>query len=70
MEGTRVACEIVNVKDGPAAYRGVKVGCYIGTTEGVKPLSYGIAVSDRYAGIFRMNKAGTSSTDVFVRRQP
>ncbi len=70
LKGTRVACEIANPQDVPAAYRGVKVGCYIGTATGVKPLTYGIAISDRYAGIFRMSKDGKSSTDVFERRQP
>ncbi len=70
LKGTRVACELANVRDVPAAYRGIKVGCYIGTTTGFKPLSYGIAVSDKYAGVFRMNKDGKGSTDVFERRQP
>jgi hypothetical protein len=69
LKDTHVDCEIINLTT-PAAYRGIKVTCYIGTNTGLKPSSLGITVSDRYAGVFRNGKNGTGSTDLFVRRQP
>ncbi len=69
-QGTRVACEIINAKNVPAAYRGIKVTCYIGTGTGFKPSSLGVSVSDKFAGVFRIDKNARVSSDLFVRRQP
>lgn len=70
VKGTPVACEIINATKVPAAYRGIKVTCYIGTETGFKPSSLGVSVSDKFAGVFRIDKNARVSTDLFERRQP
>lgn len=70
LKDTWIACEIINATKVPLAYRGLKVTCYIGTGKGFKPSSLGVSVSDRFAGVFRIDKNAKVSTDLFVRRQP
>jgi hypothetical protein len=66
LAGTRLACQILNVTSGvPDLYRGIKVGCFKAT-----PGGYGIAVSDRFAGIFRFKRNGEAGPNVFVKLQP
>jgi hypothetical protein len=66
LAGTRLACQIVNVTSGVApVYKGIKVGCFRAT-----PGGYGIAVSDRFAGIFRFKRNGEAGANVFVKLQP
>lgn len=66
LAGTRLACQIVNVTSGVAdVYKGIKVGCFKAT-----PGGYGIAVSDRFAGIFKFKRNGEAGANVFVKLQP
>lgn len=66
LAGTRLACQIVNVtSDVAEVYKGIKVGCFKAT-----PGGYGIAVSDRFAGIFKFKRSGEAGANVFVKLQP
>lgn len=66
LAGTRVACQILNVtSDVPRVFKGIKVGCFKAT-----PGGYGIAGSDRFAGIFKFKKNGEAGANVFVKLQP
>lgn len=66
LAGTRLACQVLNVTSGvPDIYKGIKVGCFKAT-----PGGYGIAVSDRFAGIFKFRRNGDAGANVFVKLQP
>jgi hypothetical protein len=66
LAGTRLVCQILNVTSGVAEiYKGIKVGCFKAT-----PGGYGIAVSDRFAGVFKFKRNGEAGPNVFVKLQP
>jgi hypothetical protein len=66
LAGTRLVCQILNVTSGVTdIYKGIKVGCFKAT-----PGGYGIAVSDRFAGVFKFKRNGEAGPNVFVKLQP
>jgi hypothetical protein len=71
LKGTNVLCQILEVTKGVAPlYRGVKVGCFRANTNGVLPSTYGVAMSDKFAGVFRFDSKANPGPSVFERKQP
>lgn len=72
LSGTSLICEILKITDPavPALYRGTKVACYLARASGPKPNTYGVAVSNRFAGVYRITAAGKPGADVAIKKQP
>lgn len=71
LEGTSLLCQIVKVTKGvPPLYRGVKVGCFRADAAGPLPSAYGVALTDRFAGVFRFDSSRNAGPNIFVRAQP
>lgn len=67
-----LGCRVLRIADAKLAafYRGVRVSCWRATATAPLPHSYGIAISDRFAGVFAFDSAGVLAKDGVVRRQP
>lgn len=67
LKGTSILCQIVKITTGVAPlYRGVKVGCFRADSAGALPNTYGVAVTDKFAGVFRFKANRDVGADVFV----
>jgi hypothetical protein len=53
----------------PAFYRGVKVSCWRATATAPLPRTYGISISNTFAGVFAFDAHGKIEKDAIVRRQ-
>jgi hypothetical protein len=67
-----LGCRVINVTDTSfePLYRGVKVSCWRATTTAAVPRSYGVSISDKFAGVFAFQANGKLASNGFVRRQP
>lgn len=73
IDNTRsLACRVINVTDKNLAafYRGVKVSCWRATATAPLPRSYGVSISDSFAGAFAFDANGKLEPSGFLRRQP
>lgn len=71
---SRVAlgCRIIKVTDADLAaiYRGVKVSCWRATATKPLPRTYGVSISDKFAGVFAFDAKSRIVSKGIVRRQP
>ncbi|HET7568022.1 MAG TPA: hypothetical protein VFJ91_08540 [Gaiellaceae bacterium] len=67
-----LGCEVLNVTSTAVEplYRGVKVSCWPATATKAVPNRYGVSISDRFAGVFKITPQGSMSTWGYVKRQP
>jgi hypothetical protein len=67
-----LGCRVINVTatNVEAVYRGVKVSCWRATATRPLPNTYGVSISDRFAGVFRFDGKGNVTSWGFVRQQP
>jgi hypothetical protein len=67
-----LGCHVLRIttKSLPAIYRGLKVSCWRATA--TKPLAktYGVSISDKFAGVFRFDAKGRVTPWGWVRKQP
>jgi hypothetical protein len=67
-----LGCRVINVKDSSLAafYRGVKVSCWRATATEPLPRTYGVSISDKFAGVFAFDAKSRVLSAGVVRRQP
>lgn len=67
-----LGCKILNITDTKLApiYRGTKVSCW--RSKNVQPLphTYGVSISDKFAGVFAFDNKGDVLSEGFLRKQP
>ena len=66
-----IGCKVSNTTSTSVAsvYRGIKVTCWYADATHAIPNRYGVAISDRLAGVFRVTPSGQSTTLV-LKSQP
>lgn len=67
-----LGCQVMNVTSTSVEplYRGIKVSCWQATSTKSVPNRYGISISDKFAGVFKVTPQGKISTWGYVKRQP
>lgn len=67
-----LGCQVLNVTSTAVepVYRGTKVSCWLANATSPIPSRYGVSISGRFAGVFKVTSAGKISTWGLVRRQP
>jgi len=67
-----IACEVVNVTSTAVEpfLRGIKVTCHFSTSVTSVANTYVVAISDRFAGVFKITPQHTASTWGIVKQQP
>ncbi len=67
-----LGCKILNITDSTVApiYRGVKVSCWLATETAPVPSSWGMSISDKFAGVFQFDAKGNVSPRGSMKRQP
>jgi hypothetical protein len=67
-----LGCRVIDVTATNLApvYRGVKVSCWRATATQPLPNTYGVSISDRFAGVFRFDAKGKPTTWGVMRQQP
>jgi hypothetical protein len=64
-----IGCKVSNTTSGASIYRGIKVTCWYADATHAIPNRYGVAISDRLAGVFRVTPSGQSTT-LMLKNQP
>ena len=67
-----IGCKVLNVTSTSVApvYRGTKVSCYFATASAPVPNRYGVSISDKMAGVFKVTPSGQISTWGLMKNQP
>ncbi len=65
-----LGCSVIEVTTGDPHFRGRKVACWLANTKNAFPKSYGIAVSNTFAGLFGFDAQGNPGLDVYEKFQP
>lgn len=67
-----IGCRVIRVTSAlvQPLYRGLKVSCWRATAATPLPKTYGVSISDRFAGVFRFDAKGRVTTWGWVRKQP
>jgi hypothetical protein len=67
-----LGCRIVNVTSTSiaAVYRGTKVSCWRAKDNKPLPNTYGVTLSDKLAGVFKINAASEVSSWAVLKREP
>ena len=67
-----IGCQVINVTSTSVApiYRGIKVSCWFADAKHAIPNRYGVSISDKMAGVFKVTPAGQLSTWGLVKPQP
>jgi hypothetical protein len=67
-----LGCRVINVTDTALAaiYRGVKVSCWRATATKPLPHTYGISISDKFAGVFAFDARSKITAKGVLRKQP
>jgi hypothetical protein len=70
--GLSDGCKVINVTSASVApiYRGTKVSCWRSTATAPLPKTYGVSISDKFAGVFKFDGHGKVTSWGFVRKQP
>ena len=70
--GVVIGCKVLNVTSTSVApvYRGIKVSCWFATASATVPNRYGVSISDKMAGVFKVTPSGQLSTWGLVKSQP
>ena len=63
-------CSVIDISTGGPQYRGRRVVCFRSINTKPIPNSYGVVVSNKFAGSFRFNAKGAPGPTAFVRFQP
>ena len=67
-----LGCRVINVTQTnvAAVYRGVKVSCWRATATQPLPNTYGVSISDKFAGVFRFDGKGNVTSWGLMKPQP
>lgn len=67
-----LGCRVLRItsKQVKPLYRGVKVSCWRATATAPLPKTYGVSISDKFAGVFRFDAKGRVTSWGWVRKQP
>jgi len=68
-----LGCHVLNVTSTVVAakYRGIRVSCWRATATAPLPTTYGMSISDKFAGVFRFDaKGAVSSSGGYEKTQP
>ena len=67
-----LGCRVLNITNRSLApvYRGVKVSCWRATATKPLPHTYGISISNKFAGVFAFDAKSRVGKDAIVKRQP
>ena len=65
-----IGCAILDLSAGGARFSGRRVVCFRSTKTKPIPLSYGVVMSDKFAGSFRFDAKGRPGKNSFVSFQP
>lgn len=67
-----LGCQVLNVTSTQVEpiFRGVKVSCWFATAKAAVRNRYGVSISETFAGVFKVPRTGSATTDVLVKRQP
>lgn len=67
-----IGCRVIRVTSSlvQPLYRGLKVSCWRATSAAPLPRTYGVSISDKFAGVFRFDSKGRVTTWGWVRKQP
>ena len=67
-----LGCRVINVTQTnvAAVYRGVKVSCWRATATQPLPNTYGVSISDKFAGVFRFDAKGNVTSWGLMKPQP
>jgi len=69
--GISDGCKVIHVGSGAQPlYRGTKVSCWRATATAPLPKTYGVSISDKFAGVFRFDAKGNVTRWGWVRKQP
>ena len=69
LAGTDIGCNVARIGNtAPVLYRGVRITCYLLDDDGLRPSTYGIAISNRFAGVFAITAGGEPGQNAFVRK--
>jgi hypothetical protein len=70
IKGGTIGCTVFDIRTGGAKYAGRRVVCFRAVKTRPIPLSYGVVVSDKFAGSLRFDAKGNVGATQFVRFQP
>lgn len=70
INGGFLGCLVIDVTTGDPKFRGRKIECFRTTTLTPIPNTYGVALSNKFAGSFHFDATGKPGSDSFVRFQP
>lgn len=67
-----MGCRVIRVTSSlvQPLYRGIKVSCWRATATAPLPTTYGVSISDKFAGVFRFDGKGRVTTWGWMRKQP
>lgn len=67
-----IGCKVLSVTSTAVAsvYRGIKVSCWYATATAPVPNTYGVSISDKMAGVFKITASGNVSSWGIMRQQP
>ena len=67
-----LGCQVINVTSTSVApiYRGIKVSCWFANASSAIPNRYGVSISDKMAGVFKITPSGKLSTWGVVKSEP
>ena len=67
-----IGCRVINVTatNVAAVYRGIKVSCWRATATQPLPNTYGVSISDKFAGVFRFDGKSNVTSWGISRNQP
>lgn len=67
-----IGCRVIRVTSSVVQplYRGLKVSCWRATATAPLPQTYGVSISDKFAGVFRFDSKGRVTTWGWMRKQP
>jgi hypothetical protein len=65
-----LGCSVIEITTGDSHFRGRKVACWLANAKSAFPKSYGIAVSNTFAGLFSFDALGNAGPDVYTKFQP
>jgi hypothetical protein len=69
--GTPILCDVIRgLATSPPLFRGLKTRCYRTNLRGPVLQSFGVVVSDRFAGVFAFDRFGAPGRDVYIQKQP
>jgi hypothetical protein len=70
IKGGFLGCKVIDVTTGSPKFQGRKIECFRTTQTTAFPNTYGVVLSNKFAGSFHFDANGKPAADSFVRFQP